>query len=168
MASGSKLSGTVSNNSDADDFDLDAFLPYKSALLASIVSENFSRNYSDKFGISVYEWRTLAHLNQQSHLSVKDIAERANLDRASVTRAVARMEARGFVVKEVDPRDKRLVEIHLTPEGSDLVEQIVPVALDFENALVEMCVANGFDDPHRLLDLLIMAARDFNERKLPV
>lgn len=160
---GSTATGRLSPENKGIDFDLNGFLPYKCAYLASIVSENFARSYSEKFGISVQEWRTLAHLNQQSHLSVKDIAERANLDRAAVTRAVSRLEALGHVVKEVDPVDKRLVEISLTDSGLTIVKSIVPEAERFESALIEACEANGFSDPRRFLDLLIGSAQAFND-----
>lgn len=145
-------------NSVSKSFDLQSFLPYKAALLASIVSEQFATRYSSEFGITVYEWRVIAHLRDDEALSVRDISQRANMDRAAVTRAVFRLESKGLVVKRTDPDDRRLVQLTLTADGRDMFESIKPLALEFGNALEEACINKGLSDVHTVLDTLIEAS----------
>ena len=53
-------------------FDLDAFLPYRLAKLASRVSRGFAQEYSARFGLSIPEWRVMAHLSQSDTVSVRE------------------------------------------------------------------------------------------------
>ena len=95
---------------------LDGFLPYRAARLASLLSRGLAAEYESRYRISVPEWRVLVHLTQESEISVRDIKERVDMDRARVTRAVQRLDARGLVSKLVNERDRRLVRLALTPQ----------------------------------------------------
>jgi hypothetical protein len=56
--------------------DLDRFLPYRLNVLASRVSADLARVYEHRFGISIPEWRVLAHLAQNGQISVREIYRR--------------------------------------------------------------------------------------------
>lgn len=115
------------------DFDLDAFLPYQLAVLAGRMSRSFARLYKERFGISVPEWRVVAHLSQSDEpLSVREIHARVDMDKSKVSRAAARLERAGYVEKSVNPRDRRLVALRLTEKGRAMVAEINPLALAFE------------------------------------
>ena len=114
-------------------FVLNDFLPYQLAVLSARISKEFSALYHDRFGISVSEWRIVAHLSQTSGpVSVREIFDRVNMDKSKVSRAAARLEARGFVSKTKSLADQRLVELALTRTGRDMIRQMTPVALEFE------------------------------------
>ena len=57
-------------------FPLDEFLPYRLAVASARVSRAFERRYRAEAGISVPEWRVLAHLSQQAEVSVREIEAR--------------------------------------------------------------------------------------------
>lgn len=145
----------------ADSFVLESFLPYKASIFASIVSEQFARQYSEQFGITVHEWRVIAHLAHDDTLSVKDISDRADMDKAAVTRAVFRLESKKLVVKKPGKNDRRLVELRLTQAGRRVYENITPLANAFGTFLEEACKSKGLDDVHAVLDTLIDAARAY-------
>lgn len=146
---------------ESGDFDLESFLPYKASVLASIVSEQFARQYTEQFGITVHEWRVIAHLANDDALSVRDISERADMDRAAVTRAVFRLESRKLLIKKQDKNDRRLVELKLTPSGRKMYESITPLAHAFGNFMEEACKNKGVGAAHAVLDTLIDAAREY-------
>lgn len=143
------------------EFDLEGFLPYKASVLASIVSQQFAMQYSEPFGITVHEWRVIAHLANDDSLSVRDISERADMDRAAVTRAVFRLESRKLLIKKPDKNDRRLVELRLTANGRRMYESITPLANLFGKFLEEACERNGLSDVHAVVDTLIEAAREY-------
>ena len=66
------------------------------------------------FGLSRSEWRVVAHLSQQSAVSVREIATQADLDKSKVSRAVSRLEGMGYITKESSCADRRLVVLVLT------------------------------------------------------
>lgn len=118
------------------DFDLAAFLPYQLAVAASRTSRGFADRYRAEFGLSIAEWRVLAHLSQSGAVSVREIHARADMEKSRVSRAAARLEAAGYVAKRDHPADGRLVELTLTPQGRALVARLVPVAVAYQDELL--------------------------------
>ena len=118
------------------DFNLDDFLPYQLSELSRRVSAGFSNHYRDRYGISVAEWRVLAHLSQQEAVSVREIHRRVGMDKPKVSRAATRLEAAGYITKVVNPNDRRLVELSLTPQGRDLIATLAPIAADYQARLM--------------------------------
>ena len=114
-------------------FDLDAFLPYQLAVLSARVSRAISSLYKDKFGISVPEWRVVAHLSQAGSVSVREIHQRVDMDKSKVSRAATRLETSGYISKRVNGSDRRLVELALTQKGHDMVAKLTPIAQKFEH-----------------------------------
>ncbi|MCG8443674.1 MAG: MarR family transcriptional regulator [Caulobacterales bacterium] len=113
-------------------FDLNAFLPYQLSVVAGRIGRGFATRYRERFGLSMAEWRVIAHLSQADAISVREVHERADLDKPAVSRAAARLEAAGLVAKRPHPRDGRLVALSLTAQGYAVMAQIAPIARDFE------------------------------------
>jgi DNA-binding MarR family transcriptional regulator len=109
-------------------FDLSAFLPYQLATAAARVSRQFAERYRAEFGLSIPEWRVLAHLAQSGAVSVREIHARVDMDKSKVSRAAARLEGAGLIVKHAHATDRRLVDITLTEAGRGLMARLVPVA----------------------------------------
>lgn len=117
-------------------FDLDGFLPYRLAVLAAKVSDGFSQHYRSRYGIGVAEWRVVAHLSQETTpVSVREICRRVDLDKPKVSRAASRLEAAGYVSKAVNAQDRRLVALELTAKGRAMIDELAPLARDYERAL---------------------------------
>lgn len=116
-------------------FDLDEFLPYQIAELSRRVSAGFERHYRARYGISVAEWRVVAHLSQQAAVSVREIHERVGLDKPKVSRAASRLEENGYITKQVNPTDRRLVELSLTPKGEEMIRVMAPIAAEYQAQL---------------------------------
>lgn len=114
------------------EFDLDSFLPYQLAVAASRVSRDFAALYRDRFGISVAEWRVIAHLSQAGRVSVREIYDRVDMDKSRVSRAAARLEEAGYLIKAANDSDRRLVALELTDTGRRLVAELAPLAREFE------------------------------------
>jgi DNA-binding MarR family transcriptional regulator len=101
------------------------------------VSKLVARTYAERFGLSIPEWRVLAHLGRSTGLSAKAIGEQTAMDKVKVSRAVARLSARRLVRREINPLDQRAVLLALTPAGRGIYESVVPAALDMERTIFE-------------------------------
>lgn len=123
---------------ERDLLDLDSFLPYRLAVIAARVSKSMSVLYAEKFGISIAEWRVIAHLARSERVSVRDIHARVNLDKVKVSRAVSRLEEAGLVLKANNVADNRLLDITLSDVGWSVYRQIVPLASGFEADLLSV------------------------------
>lgn len=125
-------------------FDLDHFLPYQLAVLSSRISREFSTLYHQKFGISVAEWRVVAHLSQSGSVSVREIHEKVDMDKPKVSRAASRLEAQGYITKTANAKDGRLVSLALTDKGHAMIAEIAPLAHAYD---AEVLAWLGAEEP---------------------
>ncbi len=113
-------------------FALERFLPYRLAVLAQRVSRDFSAIYRERFGLSVAEWRVLAHLSAAGSVSVREIHLHADLEKSKASRAAARLEEAGLIEKRAAAEDRRLVALTLSPEGRETMAALIPLAEAYE------------------------------------
>ena len=113
-------------------FALERFLPYRLAVLAQRVSRDFSAIYRERFGLSVAEWRVLAHLSAAGVVSVREIHLHADLEKSKASRAAARLEAAGLIEKRAGEGDRRLVALTLSPKGREIMAALIPLAEAYE------------------------------------
>lgn len=125
-------------------FDLSAFLPYQLAVASSRISKGFAERYRAEFGLTMPEWRVLAHLAQSDAVSVREIHARVDMDKSKVSRAAARLESQGLIEKRENAGDRRLLDMRLTAKGRDLIARIVPIADAYQ---AEILAALGAQAP---------------------
>ncbi|MPL83871.1 DNA-binding MarR family transcriptional regulator [Rhodobacter sp. 140A] len=121
-------------------FDLDGFLPYRLSVAAARVSRRFAALYEAEAGLTIPEWRVLAHLGRSGSVSVRDIHERVALDKSVVSRAASRLESAGWLRKSGHETDRRLIVLELTPEGEALMARLGAIAARFQ---AELCAELG-------------------------
>ncbi|HWA04149.1 MAG TPA: MarR family winged helix-turn-helix transcriptional regulator [Rhizomicrobium sp.] len=116
--------------------DLDRFVPYRLSVVTNRMSAAIARHYSERFGLSIPEWRVMAVLGQTPGLSAREVAERTAMDKVQVSRAVAGLMRRKRVARIGDARDGRITRLSLTSQGAAIYEEIVPTALALESAFL--------------------------------
>jgi DNA-binding MarR family transcriptional regulator len=89
-----------------------------------------------EFGVSRREWRLLAVLGEAGELQPSALAERAELDRARTSRALARLQAKGLVSRQAVASDRRLAQVALTTEGRALHRRMLPRLAAINGALL--------------------------------
>ena len=119
-----------------DQLILETFLPYRLSVAAKQVSLQFSENYCEQFNISVNEWRVLAVVGQQSELSAEEVSERTAMEKVAVSRAVSKLLDKSILKRQFAVEDRRRSQLSLSEKGTDIYQQIVPIALQFEQRLL--------------------------------
>jgi DNA-binding MarR family transcriptional regulator len=120
---------------DAAPLRLEAFLPYRLNVVASLVSQALSRIYADRYGVGVPEWRVLVTLGQFGMMTGKAIGAHSHMHKTKVSRAVALLEERKLLTRRPNRADLRESFLALTPQGRSMYEDLAPVALDFAQQL---------------------------------
>jgi DNA-binding MarR family transcriptional regulator len=110
-------------------------LPYKISLVAKLLDRKTTRMLAEEFGLSVAEWRVLAQLATCESSSVRDLAEKAWVDRAEVSRATASLVRRGYVKRHDNPDDRRGPLLSSTKSGQALFKKIKPRRAAFHKSL---------------------------------
>jgi DNA-binding MarR family transcriptional regulator len=116
--------------------DLDHFLPYRLSILSNRASDAIARHYSDRFGLTVPEWRVMAVLGQTPGLSARDVAARTAMDKVQVSRAVALLVDGRRVRRDEDAVDGRITRLSLTAKGQAIYDEVVPLALHLEEVFL--------------------------------
>ena len=143
---------------------LDGFLPYRAARLANALSRRLAERYEAQFEISVAEWRIIIHLTQETEISIRDIYTRVDMDRARVTRAVQRLQARGLVSKLVNESDRRLIRLALSDSGRQMANEIASIAARFEAELLAAVPATAGEALLTHFDALETALADMPDK----
>lgn len=117
--------------------DLEHFLPYRLSVLSNRVSGAIARMYSDRFGLSVTEWRVIAVLGRYPGLSANEVAQRTAMDKVAVSRAVARLLDSGRLERDTHGDDRRRSVLRLSREGQRVFDEVAPMALAFEQRLLQ-------------------------------
>ncbi len=81
-----------------------------------------------RVGMDLPSWRALMFLHECSPSSVSEIAERAVMRLSTMTRVVQRLEKRELVTLARRAADARVTDVHITPKGEEIVEQVRAVA----------------------------------------
>lgn len=139
---------------------LSEYLPYRLAITSNRVSRMVARAYRARFGLSIWEWRTLAILGEGRSITAQDLAELAAMDKVAVSRAVKSLVERGLVERVVHEGDGRSRLLHLTAAGQDVYEDVAPMALTAEARLLEKLSPGERDQLAGLLDKIRVSAQD--------
>jgi len=116
---------------------LDEFLPYRLNVCAALVSQALSRVYADRYKIGVPEWRVLVTLGEFGMMTAKAIGNHSHMHKTKVSRAVALLERRKLVVRQVNRADLREAFLSLTAAGREVYNELAPSALDFARQLLD-------------------------------
>ncbi|MER8866307.1 MarR family transcriptional regulator [Mesorhizobium sp. M0751] len=116
--------------------ELESFLPYRLYRLADAVSREFARVYKDRHGLTRPEWRTLAGLGQHGTMTATALGDQSAMHKTKVSRAVAELERRRWLVRTPDEKDRRIEHLTLTKAGVAAYREMVPLAKAFERELL--------------------------------
>jgi DNA-binding MarR family transcriptional regulator len=145
---------------------LERFLPYRLSVLANVVSRTLAQEYSRRFDLTIGEWRVMAVLARFPGSSANEVAERSAMDKVGVSRSVARLHDAGRLERETDVTDRRRSALRLSEKGYRIYRQIVPAALAYETAILEVLDGPERDTLFALLDKLDEHAAGLLERRL--
>ncbi len=122
--------------------DLDNFTPYRLSVLTNRVSCAIARHYSDRFGLTIPQWRVIAVLGQSPGLSARQVAARTAMDKVQVSRAVAALLVAGRITRAAHARDGRVAHLALSAQGRAIYNEVVPFALALQKQFLSVLTAS--------------------------
>lgn len=81
----------------------------------------------EPFGLTPMQHLILAALGLEDGLSAGELGRRLRIDSATVSGTLERMADRGWVDKEPDPDDRRVVRVRMTPKARAAMDQLMEV-----------------------------------------
>jgi hypothetical protein len=94
--------------------ELERFLPYRLSVLSNTISAAIARDYGERFGLAVTEWRVL------------------------VSRAVNSLLKSGRIKRDTHADDRRRSVLTLSAKGRKVYDEVAPTALRYERELLSV------------------------------
>lgn len=82
--------------------------------------ERLARQYR----LTQAEFRCLRHLHADENINNKEIAERMNLSASRLTRIIDGLVTKGYVMREIEPNDRRNMRVSLSDKGREFVNML--------------------------------------------
>jgi DNA-binding MarR family transcriptional regulator len=117
-------------------------LSYRLHTVANLLSRGAEMRYRRDFGVSLWEWRTVALLGgSEQALSLQELARAAGVDKSQMSRVVSGLARRRLVKRGADAEDGRGVRLSLTARGAKLYQGLIRAAAE-RNAAFLGCLSS--------------------------
>jgi DNA-binding MarR family transcriptional regulator len=117
------------------------YIGYSITDVARLLRTVFERRVR-RFGLTRAQWLVIARVHRRPGLSQSEAADLLEIEKAPAGRLIDRMEAKGWLERRGDPKDRRINRLHLTREGERIHTAIWPIAeATVDDALRHLTVA---------------------------
>ncbi|MEQ8445994.1 MAG: MarR family transcriptional regulator [Pelagibacterium sp.] len=124
---------------------LENFLPYRLNRAAEAISQEFSRLYRHQYDLTRPEWRCLATVGQYRTVTATAVARHSAMHKTKVSRAVAALEKRRWLLRTEDEGDRRIEHLRLTASGLAAYNELSAVAQAYQERLLKELRGGGAD-----------------------
>lgn len=95
-----------------------------------------------QYGLKPAEFRCLKQIHSNENVNNKEVAKRMHLSPSRLTRIIDGLVEKGFVQKEIEPKDRRNMRVSLTDKGRDFVSGLNNAYIDIHATLLKDIDAN--------------------------
>lgn len=96
--------------------------------LTNHIGRIYLKKLESEFGFSNAEWRVMLTLHEIPRSTAVDITAQWAMDKMAVSRAIQRLEKRGWITRDVNPKDRRSLVLLLTQDGEAKYDEVLPTA----------------------------------------
>ena len=144
-------------------------LSYRLHVVANLLSRGAELRYRREFGVSLWEWRTVALLGGANGAqSLNELAHAAGIDKSQMSRVVSGLARRRVVVREAHPGDGRGVHLTLSKPGRRIYDGLIRAAGERDQVLRNCLSASEKTVFERALGKLAGQARELIQEEKAV
>lgn len=132
---------------------------------ANLLSRSAGMRYKRDFGVTLWEWRTIALVGGQPGILFKDLAKIGGLDKSQASRVVAGLSERGLLLRSIDENDGRGLSLSLTRAGQHLYEGLIQAAAERNKTFLDALAPQERRAVETALVKLERLAREFIEQE---
>jgi DNA-binding MarR family transcriptional regulator len=133
---------------------LEAFLPYRVALLDDRLLIKNSDLHVGPYQLTTKEWKILSIIAAYGPLTPAEIRQRSTQDKSTISWSIKRLEKRAFLVKKPTPGDGRTFQVALGKPGWAYYDIIVPKARELEREVLKALTRAELKEFRRLVEKL--------------
>ncbi len=129
--------------------------------ISEVLTKLATQTIGTRVGLRNTDLRLMNLLDGFEGVTVNEIARRAHVDKAWVSRSLRALERSGLVTRKSNQKDSRHTVVDLSEKGRSLLEQVRPLAIARESRLLDGIDAQGFKAS--LERLMLNAEKMLNE-----
>ncbi|CAG2128918.1 MarR family winged helix-turn-helix transcriptional regulator [Cupriavidus numazuensis] len=99
--------------------------------------------------------RSIAHLSQQGDVTVNQLADHLHLSGPFITIETGKLKKLGLIDKKADPEDRRKMRLTITPAGTRLLGELLPVQQRINDVLFDGVTRTEFKVLCSIVDRLV-------------
>lgn len=152
----------MSKHYDIETFESGQSIPYLLKQSFLLMQDCATAVY-EHHDLSFMQFLVLLKLKEGVAATPGDLCRLMRHDTGALTRLIDQLEARGYLVRARDARDRRVIQLRLTAEGESRLAELTPLFVDKLNEALTDFTPQEFAELTRLLHKLrqvMSAARD--------
>ena len=111
-------------------------------------------------GLTPSQIQALRHIGYHKVMSQQELVEDMGVDKAAVTRLVAGLEERGYVIRSADPKDGRAKVLRATEAALQVKDDVIALEEAYYDWLLEGLEPEMRKNFTRAMDLLLQRAKE--------
>ena len=141
-------------------------LSYRLHQVANLLSRGAEMRYRREFGVSLWEWRTVALLGGAGEpQSLNELARAAGMDKGQMSRVVSGLTRRRIIFREADANDARGIRLSLTRSGKALYRKLIRAAAERNSAFLGCLSVKERECLEQAMTKLAREARGFIQKE---
>jgi DNA-binding MarR family transcriptional regulator len=104
-------------------------------------------------GLTSVQFAALTAIRENPDMDATRLSSLVAFDRSTVGSVLERLEAKGWILRSPSPHDKRIKLLHLSPEGSNTLDEAEPAVRRVQQRLLEPL------DPDQRIEMIRMLAQ---------
>ena len=142
-------------------FKLENCVSYIATNASKDLAEGFERKLK-KHGISRVQWTALYYIGRYKKVNQKQLSQLMRIKESSTTRLIDRMAKEGYINRQNNDNNRRIVEIILTEDGKELREQSLHLGQEYSDYLSSEIPPDDMDTFLRVLEKMREKAEEIS------
>ncbi len=92
---------------------------------------------AENYGLTQSEFRCLRLFNRDDVLNNKQVAERMNLSPSRLTRIIDGLVAKGYIIRQIEPSDRRNMKVTLSKRGKVITQKLNDAYVKIHQEILE-------------------------------
>jgi MarR family transcriptional regulator, lower aerobic nicotinate degradation pathway regulator len=113
-------------------------------------------------GVTPVQYAAMQAVANQPDLDQRSLARQIGLDTSTVAGVVDRLEARGLMLRQASPQDRRVRLLRLTPDGEATLAEVVPAMQRAQQRMLAPLPAAQRREFMRMLKVLVDGNNDLS------
>ena len=125
---------------------------------ANQIASRFLSQKVSQLNVTSVQAMVLGFLNDEDQITSSELGKRTELDSATLTGILDRLEVAGFIERKGNPDDRRSIRIHLTQKGKAMSREATRVIAEANTEFLQLLTEQQKRDLHGIITKLRLSS----------